>query len=68
MHCLNSLLQGPFINEVSFTLYDKIDLSKIALELDEKEKTLMSVDGTSEDLLKYLKVIIIINSLLGRLQ
>jgi hypothetical protein len=34
----------------------KIELSKIALELDEKEKTLMSEDASGEDLKKYLKV------------
>lgn len=33
VHCINSLLQGPFYNEV--------ELANIALELDAKERELM---------------------------
>ena len=42
-HCINSLLQGPFFNEV--------DLSNIALNLDEEERQLMG--GKANPVLTY---------------
>jgi ataxin-3 len=47
VHCVNSLLQGPF--------FDEITLSEIALELDSKEKQLMAARGfDSQDFLKFM--------------
>ena len=52
VHCINSLLQGPYFDEVS--------MSQIALSLDQKEKALMAEAGIqSKDFLKYMKVIIL---------
>ncbi len=49
VHCINSLLQGPYFDEVS--------MSQIALSLDQKEKALMAEAGIqSKDFLKYMKV------------
>ena len=47
VHCINSLLQGPF--------FDEISLSHIALELDKKEHALMAEQGMTGDLMKYMK-------------
>jgi len=47
VHCINSLLQGPFYNELS--------LAEIARELDSQEKELLMGQGTeSKDFLNYL--------------
>jgi len=47
LHCLNSIMQGPFFNEV--------ELSEIAHELDKREKKLMAELGTeTEDFLLYM--------------
>ncbi|KAL4478050.1 hypothetical protein ABPG72_013489 [Tetrahymena utriculariae] len=47
VHCINSLLQGPFFNE--------IELASIARELDDMEKQLMAVQGIdSKEYLSYL--------------
>ena len=52
VHCINSLLQGPYFDEVS--------MSQIALSLDQKEKALMAEAGIqSKDFLKYMKVFIL---------
>jgi ataxin-3 len=49
VHCINSLLQGPYFDEVS--------MSQIAISLDQKEKALMAEAGIqSKDFLKYMKV------------
>lgn len=41
LHCLNSLLQGPHFDEVKISLILKVELSKIALKLDDEEYKLM---------------------------
>jgi len=47
LYCVNSILQGPFYNEVQ--------LAQIAIELDNQEKNLMMELGTeTEDFLKYM--------------
>lgn len=47
LHCLNSVLQGPYFTEA--------DLSAIGLELDQKERQLMAEGGThSEDYQAFL--------------
>ncbi|EDK31541.1 josephin protein (macronuclear) [Tetrahymena thermophila SB210] len=47
VHCINSLLQGPFFNE--------IELASIARELDDLEKQLMAAQGMdSKEYLSYL--------------
>eukprot|EP00743_Colponemidia_sp_Colp-15_P009742 GILK01010662.1.p1 GENE.GILK01010662.1~~GILK01010662.1.p1 ORF type:complete len:384 (+),score=73.87 GILK01010662.1:33-1184(+) len=47
VHCLNTLLQGPYFTE--------IDLAQVAQSFDEKEKQLMMESGMeSNDFLKYM--------------
>eukprot|EP01091_Cochliopodium_minus_P012276 TRINITY_DN3686_c0_g1_i1.p1 TRINITY_DN3686_c0_g1~~TRINITY_DN3686_c0_g1_i1.p1 ORF type:complete len:167 (+),score=34.91 TRINITY_DN3686_c0_g1_i1:70-570(+) len=47
VHCVNTLLQGPYVTE--------IELAQIALKLDDNEKLLMRENGTeSEDFLKFM--------------
>ncbi|EAR85046.1 josephin protein (macronuclear) [Tetrahymena thermophila SB210] len=47
VHCLNSLLQGPFFNEIDLALY--------AQELDKQEKILLEQGGTdSKDFLEFV--------------
>jgi len=47
VHCLNTLLQGSYFNE--------IDLATVALDLDKKEKSLMMEMGTdTHDFLRYM--------------
>ena len=47
VHCINSLLQGPYFNEIA--------LSEIALELDSTEKQLMAAQGfESKEFLKFM--------------
>ncbi|KAK9838940.1 hypothetical protein WJX74_006331 [Apatococcus lobatus] len=47
VHCLNTLLQGPYFSE--------IDLAQIAQELDAAEQSFMMEGGTeAEDYLKYI--------------
>eukprot|EP01097_Dermamoeba_algensis_P007700 TRINITY_DN4916_c0_g1_i1.p1 TRINITY_DN4916_c0_g1~~TRINITY_DN4916_c0_g1_i1.p1 ORF type:complete len:410 (-),score=82.22 TRINITY_DN4916_c0_g1_i1:116-1345(-) len=47
VHCLNTLLQGPYFTE--------IDLMTVAQDLDKKEKQLMSEQGfDAPDFLKYM--------------
>lgn len=49
VHCINSLLQGPY--------FDEVTMSQIAWDLDQKEKELMSESGlASQDYLKYMQV------------
>ncbi len=49
VHCINSLLQGPY--------FDEVTMSNIALTLDQKEKDLMSEAGLStNEFLKYMQV------------
>ncbi len=49
VHCINSLLQGPYFDEVS--------MSSIALGLDKKEKEIMAESGlSSAEYLKYMQV------------
>jgi Ataxin-3 len=46
VHCINTLLQGPFMTEW--------DLAKIAQELDAMERNLMASQGVdTKDFLKY---------------
>lgn len=46
VHCVNSLLQGPFFNEW--------DLAKIAQDFDDLERSLMASNGTNTaDFIKY---------------
>lgn len=47
LHCLNSLLQGPYFDEVKILLILKVELSKIALKLDDEEGKIMSEEGFS---------------------
>jgi ataxin-3 len=47
VHCINSLLQGPF--------FDEIQLAQIAQDLDKTEKALMMEQGTnSKDFMKFM--------------
>lgn len=56
VHCINSLLQGPY--------FDEVTMSKIALQLDEKERQLMMESGAQgADFLKYMSVINLVNLL-----
>ncbi len=49
VHCLNTLLQGPYFTEV--------DLMNIAIEFDKKEKEVMSEAGTeTKDFIKFIAV------------
>jgi hypothetical protein len=49
VHCLNTLLQGPYFTE--------IDLMSIAHEFDKKEKEVMSEAGTeTKDFIKFIAV------------
>lgn len=49
VHCINSVLQGPY--------YDEVTMGNIALELDQTERSLMMESGAqSEDFLKYMQV------------
>jgi ataxin-3 len=54
VHCVNALLQGKAMNN-SGPYYNEVTLANIALELDAKEKALMSEHGETADLRKYLK-------------
>lgn len=47
VHCLNTLLQGPYFSE--------IDLGQISQELDAKEREMMAAGGTEgEDYKRFL--------------
>lgn len=46
VHCINSLLQGPF--------FDEVTLAQFALNLDKKERELMLEQGMTKDFLKYM--------------
>ncbi len=54
VHCINALLQGPY--------FDEVQMSQIALELDEKERQIMLESGTqSADYLRYMAVSVLPN-------
>ena len=60
VHCINSILQGPFYTEVRWLDFDetlKLSLAEIARELDSQEKELLMGQGTeSKDFLNYIAV------------
>lgn len=49
VHCINALLQGPY--------FDEVEMSNIALTLDQKEKEIMAEAGlATTEFLKYMQV------------
>lgn len=54
VHCINAVLQGNMEVQAG-PYYDEVSLANIALELDAKEKALMSEQGATSHLAKYLK-------------
>jgi ataxin-3 len=48
VHCINSLLQGPYFTE--------FELATLAQELDAKEQQIMQEQGMTADYYKFMKV------------
>ena len=70
LHSINSIMQGPYFNEVIYLsridlliFTSQVELSEIAHELDKKEKKLMEELGTETiEFLQYMAVSILMGS------